>query len=241
MTWINGLPSDEQLLANQSRLWLEKEDDAVKKVLSLLPQAERKESGNYRNYVAKECLFEKGYDGIFYYVSINEFFEFEVNDGEVTGLIHLEKMDSEDGLFSHVIYSKQCELNKVGKFYLLEYIKCTVKSEYEATKFLMTLEEKEAFLHQRSYHPIDKEGNKISLEAGLPQPFLHPLPSNYLWFPTNVFHFTHDQLLATFNIHTGEFGICYTISGIEPDFVWKYNKPKKKPTHFAKIDERIIL
>ena len=62
MTWINGLPSDEQLLANQSRLWLEKEDDAVKKVLSLLPQAERKESGNYRNYVAKECLFEKGYD-----------------------------------------------------------------------------------------------------------------------------------------------------------------------------------
>lgn len=240
--WIYGLPTEEQLIANESRRWLQKTDHGINNICKLLPKEERRMHGGTRYYVYGEKLCE--IDEIDYFFCINEFWEFTIDTmdttAEISGYIQW------DGNNAHLILKNfSCkereELSNETQKILLEHLTKNIFIESQQGKFKITQEEARALDFHLQYYPIDEDGNKIELGKNYFTPFSYVLPPNYQWFPKGVFHFKHDQLLATFNTDTGEFGVCYVVNGVEPEFVWKYNKPTSKPTYFAEIENKIIL
>lgn len=240
--WIYGLPTEEQLAINESRLWLQKTDNWLSNIIcKLLPKEERRVHGGTRYYVRGKKLCE--INEIVSYVDINEFWNFTIDSLDRSAVLCGDIYWKDN--VAHILLTDS--LHREEKFstedqkILLEHLTTMIFVESQQGAFKITLEEMRAFNTHCQYCPIDKDGNKIALGENYFTPFSHSLPPNYQWLPKGAFHFKHDEPLATFNTNTGEFGICYVVNGVEPEFVWKYNKPTSKPTHFANIENKIIL
>lgn len=240
--WILGIPSEHQLAIHSSRLWLEKcNGELTHHIVELLPQCERVTWGKDHCYYTKTMIIK--YQGeIVWNFTINEWYRVTVkrydeimmvgdivqDKNDIYNLFQIEKemMEDIDSTERHLLY---VELAKI-------------QEEIKAPNFFaMTLERKSALLHRREYHAIDEDGNKCHLDATVYHKPPHSLPTNYTWWPQKVFLFQHGQMIATFNQNSGELGIACVINGEEPEFVWKFNKPKDKPTHFARLEDKIIL
>lgn len=254
--WIYGLPSEEQLLANESRLWLKKTDNHLHGICELLPKEERKTNGNIRYYINGEKLCE--IDGIDYFFDVNEFWQFTIDsidtptklagqlimDSVIPSIKLCEQSESIKQVGFEVTinkpsWDKEEECTEETQKTLLKHLSTKMFTKLIANEFKLTQDEQGAFDRYLQFFPIDKDGNKISLSENICKPLKHLLPPNYFWLKEEGFVFRQGDMVVTFNIDSGEFGICYVINGVELDFAWKSPKPKQKPTHFAYVKNEI--